>query len=431
MPSRPQRPPCTLPFIALLAAACSSENASQQRHQDEPPPPKGNPCAGIASYISYTEQDGEACGSGTERAPVDLAPDCAIRPHLRQNYCTCDLDPGACRGSCYEFEDGSCTCECPPWRVGENCELCAEGYVMDGAYCVTPCAAAGIACPTACAPGHACSRGCDFEAVACTCTQAFSGPACDECAPGFVPGPTFIADLGAVLTCDPDCSGCTAADRVCDTTTTPASCPCAPAYVDTNDTCTWRGAPAIALPSASESCGGWSFYSSFAPRVPSAMRDCLATELGEPASSEWGTAVTMGEIMRLSVTGNCRLLNAVTVVDFPTEATFESPAVRLTVRSDGWDYFHLSFGDPGESPIQSSLFGSFFGSGLLRATDMEQPFDICIPEEVQGQHTGLHLWMYRDCPGLPDLDIVREHSLEVRGIELVSSPSCSGRDGDP
>jgi len=155
--------------------------------------PRGGGGTGVDDDARDDDDDGED-DDGDDDDDADGASSCSADSH-----CNCEEGAAARRGVINCTPLGRCklhavtgigACECRRGFAGDECSVCARGFV-------------GF--PPKCAPAKACARECgrgtcDLATGECRCPAQFGGPQCAECAAGFG-GPSCVptarvTDLG-------------------------------------------------------------------------------------------------------------------------------------------------------------------------------------------------------------------------------------------
>ena len=164
-----------LPWFFVLAllpiAACGGDGDGDAC--------KGVSCSGQGTCI---EVDGDPvcqCNIGFHADGIECKPD-ACRPF--------DCVFGYCKDPANSPE-----CVCNEGYVGDSCNQCDEGYVLDGVRCVL----AGGCEADSCGNHGTCRE--DGPGFVCDCHQGWAGNKCDRCAEGYVGDNCDQCDEGYVL----------------------------------------------------------------------------------------------------------------------------------------------------------------------------------------------------------------------------------------
>jgi hypothetical protein len=286
------------------------------------------------------------------------------------------------RGRCV----GSGRCVCLEGYDGARCEACAEGYVMRGDNCVTPCSAAGVPCLGLC-------TGTETDPT-CECHIGFEGERCEVCAEGFARESRVIDAMG----CQPTCNGECTSDRQCVATSREEQrCECMPSYEPTEDGgCQWRAL--LADPRFEQGCESWALEKVIAASGHAA--DAVITDDAE---------------LHMSVTHRCSGASASAEAALPGPHTIPNAALAIMANGRGGSTLNVDFGG-GPAP--------FFTEGgeatRLAGTGAWQRYVVCVPPAEAGKKTVLRLSVGSG----GECGEVAESRFRVRSIEIGSDPTC-------
>uniref|UniRef100_A0A3Q3EKF8 Laminin, alpha 5 n=1 Tax=Labrus bergylta TaxID=56723 RepID=A0A3Q3EKF8_9LABR len=103
------------------------------------------------------------------------SPDHSMESPLACSRCDCQS----------QFTDGTCEdltgrCFCKPNYAGENCDVCADGFINFPDLCLAPFLSSVCGCSTV----GSLPEGCDASGR-CLCKPEFQGPRCEQCRSGF------------------------------------------------------------------------------------------------------------------------------------------------------------------------------------------------------------------------------------------------------
>uniref|UniRef100_A0A8C1MCI5 Laminin, alpha 5 n=1 Tax=Cyprinus carpio TaxID=7962 RepID=A0A8C1MCI5_CYPCA len=121
---------------------------------------------------------------------------------LESPFCQCES----------EFTDGTCEdltgrCYCKPNYTGENCDTCAEGYEA-----FPECYRKSLCVVCTCDPRTSLDSSCTLSGQ-CNCRPNYSGPKCEQCAPGYYSYPSCTpcrcsVEGSRLSSCDPVSGQC-------------------------------------------------------------------------------------------------------------------------------------------------------------------------------------------------------------------------------
>jgi hypothetical protein len=286
------------------------------------------------------------------------------------------------RGRCV----GGGQCACLEGYDGARCETCAEGYVLRGGNCVTPCTAAGVPCLGLC-------TGTETNPT-CECHIGFEGERCESCAEGFARESRVIDPEGCKPTCNSECTSdqeCVAISRE------DQHCACMPSYAPSEDGgCQWQAL--LADPRFERGCQTW------------ALEKVIAAS-GHAANA----VITVDSELRMSVTHRCSGASASAVAALPAPHTVPNAALAIMANGRGSSSLNVDFGG-GPAP--------FFTEGghatRLAGTGAWERYVVCLPSSEAGKKTVLRLSV--GAGGA--CGEVEESRFRVRSIEIASEPTC-------
>src|SRR5688572_1582052 len=183
---------------------CTSDSCPEQASCDD-----SSGSVVCECFEGYSGEDCTLCAAGYH----ENRGSCVPNENCESNSCS---EHGTCDDS-----DGVVVCICDPGFEGTRCTRCAMGFFAAGDGC--------DATPT-CGPGSCSNRGACTESargLACTCEEGYAGDECEECADDFVLANGVCVPLQPDAQCG---AGSCSASGTCDDSSGVAVCTCYAGY---------------------------------------------------------------------------------------------------------------------------------------------------------------------------------------------------------